>query len=85
VREIKPKFTFSEQREFDTIDEDIAKIEEQISEIDSRMEKSATDFTKLNELAEKKTELENQLEEKTARWVYLNEKAEEIEAYNSKK
>jgi ATP-binding cassette subfamily F protein uup len=85
VRESKPKFTFSEQREFDTIDEDILKIEEEISEIDSQMERSATDFTKLNELAEKKTELEDQLEEKTARWVYLNEKAEEIEAYNSKK
>lgn len=81
VREEKPKFTFKEQREFDTIDDDIAAIEERIAAIDEEMAENATDFTRLNELANEKTELEAQLEEKTERWVYLNEKAEQIEEY----
>ncbi|MCH5213009.1 MAG: ABC-F family ATP-binding cassette domain-containing protein [Oscillospiraceae bacterium] len=81
VREEKPKFTFKEQREFDTIDDDIAELEARISDIDNEMAQNATDFTRLNELANEKTELEAQLEEKTERWVYLNEKAEEIEEY----
>ena len=81
VREAKPKFTFKEQREFDTIDDDIAELEAQISDIDNEMAQNATDFTRLNELAAAKAELELRLEEKTERWVYLTEKAEEIEEY----
>lgn len=85
VREVKPKFTFSEQREFDTIDDDIAELEERISALDEEMLRCATDFTRLNELTNEKTGLEAQLEEKTERWVYLNEKAEQIEAYKNNK
>ncbi|MGM9935715.1 MAG: ABC-F family ATP-binding cassette domain-containing protein [Candidatus Ornithomonoglobus sp.] len=83
VRESKPKFTFKEQREYETIDDDIAALEEKIASIDKEMAECATDFTRLNELANEKTELEEKLEEKTERWVYLNEKAEEIEAYKN--
>lgn len=77
-RNDKPKFTFKEQLEFNTIDDDIAKLEEEISAADAEMEKCATDFTKLAELSEKKAELEMKLEEKTERWIYLNDKAEQI-------
>lgn len=81
----RPKFTFNEQREYDTIDDEIARLEEQISETEAEMERCVTDFTRLTELAEKKTELELKLEEKTERWVYLSEKAEQIEAYKNRK
>lgn len=82
-REERPKFTFKEQKEYETIDEDIAGLENSIAEIDASMLECAVDFTKLNELAEKKSALEQQLEEKTERWVYLNEKADEIAAYEA--
>lgn len=83
VRENKPRFTFKEQYEYETIDDDIAELEAKISVIDEEMAEYATDFTKLSELADEKTELELRLEEKTERWIYLNEKAEEIETYKN--
>ncbi len=83
ARADRPKFTFNEQREYDMIDDEIAKLEEQISETEAEMEKCITDFTKLTELTEKKNKLESKLEEKTERWIYLNDKAEQIEEYKN--
>ena len=74
----KLRFTFKEQMEFNTIDDDIAALEESIAETDAEMEKCGADFSKLAELSEKKAELEAQLDEKTERWIYLNDKAERI-------
>lgn len=83
ARADRPKFTFNEQREYDMIDDEIARLEEQISETEAEMGKCATDFTKLTELTEKKNEIESKLEEKTERWIYLNDKAEQIEEYKN--
>ena len=83
ARADRPKFTFNEQREYDMIDDEITKLEEQISETEAEMEKCITDFTRLTELTEKKNELESKLEEKTERWIYLNDKAEQIEEYKN--
>lgn len=74
----KLRFTFKEQMEFNTIDDDIAALEESIAETEAEMEKCGADFSKLTELSEKKAELEAQLDEKTERWIYLNDKAERI-------
>ncbi len=81
----KPKFTYQEQKDFDTIDEDIAKLENHISETEQEIEKSSTNYSKLNELMAKKEELEKKLEEKMDRWVYLNDLAEQIEASKNEK
>ena len=78
-REKKLKFTFKEQREFDTIDEEIEKLECKITELDDEMMKSATNSVKLGELMAKKTEAEKALEEKMDRWVYLNDLNERIQ------
>ncbi len=75
----KLKFTFNEQREFDSIDEDIAKLEEKINTIDESLDKYSTDFTKLQEMLNEKSNLEKELEYKYERWEYLNNLAEEIE------
>lgn len=80
VKETKLKFTYNEQREFEEIDQVIAKLEEDIEEIDKQIGLSATNYTKLNELMAKKQELEKELELKMDRWVYLNDLAEQIEA-----
>ncbi len=74
----KPKFSYNEQREFDTIDEDIEKIENKIASLEEDTVKFATDFTKLQEILNEKEKLENDLELKYERWEYLNNLAEEI-------
>ncbi len=77
-REKKLKFTYAEQKEFETIDETIASLEERIAQIDELMVKNASDYPKLAELTKEKEEKESMLDEKTERWVYLNELAEKI-------
>ncbi len=76
----KLKFTYQEQREFDTIDEDIAKLEAQLEETEQAISKESTNYAKLQELMTKKDELAKALEDKMERWVYLNDLAEQIEA-----
>ena len=78
-RDKKLKFTFKEQREFDTIDEEIETLEQKIADLDDEMMKSATNSVKLNELMAKKEEVEKALEEKMDRWVYLNDLNERIQ------
>ena len=79
----KLKFTFKEQKEFETIDDDIAALEERIEELEQEMLKNATNSAKLSEIMAQKEEAESALEEKMERWVYLNDLAERIEAQNS--
>ena len=78
-KDLKLKFTYNEQREFDSIDDDIASLEEKIQNLEDDLTKFATDFTKLQEVMNKKEELEKELEYKYERWEYLNNLAEEIE------
>lgn len=79
-RTTKLKFTFKEQKEFETIDDDIAKVEEKLEKLDQEIMKNATNSGKLNELTVEKEEAEALLEEKMERWVYLNDLAEKIAA-----
>ena len=82
-RPSKLKFSYKEQREFETIDDDIAALEARIEKLDVEIMANATNSGKLNELTQEKTEAEAQLEEKMDRWVYLNDLAEQIEAQNN--
>ena len=79
----KPKFSFNEQREFDTIDADIEKLEEKIASLEEDTSKFATDFTKLQEIMDEKTKLEDELQVKYERWEYLNNLAEEISNWSN--
>ena len=82
----KLKFSYKEQREFETIDEEITALEEKIKVLDAQMLENASNSVKLNELLEKKEEVSQQLDEKMDRWVYLNDLNEQIqEAANSSK
>ena len=67
-----------EQREYETIDADIAALEAAIKQNEADMSANATNSAKLTELTKKQTELEEALEAKTERWFYLNELAEKI-------
>ena len=78
-RKSKLKFTYKEQREFETIDDDIAKLEEKLETLDAQIAANATNSVKLRELMEKKEEAGNELDEKMERWVYLNDLNEKIQ------
>lgn len=73
------KFSYKEQREWETIDNDIAELEREIVEIDKKMEIAASEYTKLEELLSQKQEIEKRLEDKMERWMYLTEIDEKIE------
>ena len=79
-KEKKLKFSYKEEREFATIDDDIAKLEAAIEENQAAQEAAGADFVRLQQLQEELTDLEAQLEYKTERWMYLTELAERIEA-----
>ena len=80
IKPKKLKFSFNEQREFATIDEDIAELEERLEELDSEIEKNSTSYGKLTELTKEKEEVQKQLDEKMERWIYLNDLNEKIQA-----
>lgn len=76
----KLKFSYKEQMEYETIDQDLADLEAQIGRCAAEQEACGSDYVKLQELQERQQALEAQLEEKTERWVYLNELKEKIDA-----
>ncbi len=78
----KLKFSYKEQREYETIDEEIAKLEEKSRSLEQEIEANATNSMKLGELMKEQVELQQMMEEKMERWVYLNDLAEQIEAQN---
>ena len=74
----KLKFTFQEQKDYDTIEADIAALEGELEALDGRIAAAATDFVKLNELTARREETEKTLEEKMERWMYLEDLAARI-------
>ncbi|MBQ9961211.1 MAG: ABC-F family ATP-binding cassette domain-containing protein [Firmicutes bacterium] len=81
----KLKFSFKEQREFETIDDDIASLENEIAGVDEEINSAGSDFSKLQKLTARRDELQTALDEKMERWVYLNDLAEQIEAQKNNK
>lgn len=76
----KLKFSYKEQKEYDTIDDDIAALEKVLEKLDEEMMANATNSAKLSEITGEKEKAEQALEEKMERWVYLNDLAEKIAA-----
>lgn len=80
---VKLKFTYKEQREFESIDDEIAALEARLDSLERQMEANATNSVKLRELMEEQEKTQKELDEKTERWVYLNELAEQIQEQNT--
>jgi ATP-binding cassette subfamily F protein uup len=74
----KLKFTFKEQKEYETIESDIEKLEQDIADLDAEILKNATNYGKLNALSQEKEEKEELLMEKMERWEYLEDLARKI-------
>ena len=72
------KFSYKEQKEYETIEDDIAALEQKIEELDAQTLKFSSDFVKLNEITKEKEQTEQLLEEKMERWEYLEDLAAKI-------
>ncbi len=72
-KEAKLKLSYKEQREYDTIETEIASLEERLADLEGEIETASADYTKLNTLMAEKEQLEKSLEEKMERWMYLTE------------
>ena len=68
------RFSYKEQREYQTIDEDIEKLNRELDEVRGELERNASDAAKVTELVEYIEELEAKLFEREERWLYLSEK-----------
>lgn len=79
----KLKFSYKEQKEYETIEDDIAALEQKLEDLDNEMAENATNAAKLRELVEKKENAEKMLEEKMDRWEYLEELAAKIAGQQS--
>lgn len=73
------KFTYQEEKDYGSIEGEIAVLEAKIEQLDKEILQFSNDFVKLNELTGKKEEAERLLEEKMNRWMYLEELAARIE------
>ena len=76
--EKKIRFTYKEQKEFESIDDDIAELEGQIEKLDQEIAQNVTNSARLNDLLKEKEQAEQALDEKMDRWVYLNDLNEQI-------
>ncbi len=81
-REKKLRFTYQEQRDYETIEGELQQLEERIEQLDAEILKCATDFVRLNELTKEKEEALQKQEEKLERWMYLEELADQIAQSN---
>ncbi len=78
----KLKFSYKEHKEYESIEGEIAGLEEKIESLEKEILGAATDFVKLNELTKEKEAAEQELEEKMDRWMYLEDLKERIENDN---
>jgi ATP-binding cassette subfamily F protein uup len=79
TQEKKLKMSYKEQREFETIEDDIASLEEQLESLDGQILKNGSNFVKLNDLTQQKEEIQALLSAKMERWMYLEELHEQIQ------
>ena len=75
----KLRFTYQEQRDYESIEGEIQELEEKLEQLEAQMEEAASQYARLEELMEEKARTEQALEEKMDRWVYLSELAQRIQ------
>lgn len=73
------KFSYKEQRDFDTIEEKIASLEEKLQQLEQDIAANASDYTKVTALMEAQAQTQQALDEATERWLYLQDKWEQMQ------
>ena len=74
------KFSYKEQRDFDTIENRVAELEEKLAQLEQEIAANASDYTKVTELMDTQAKTQQELDEATERWLFLQEKWEQIQA-----
>lgn len=74
------KLSFKEQKEWDEIEGRIAGLEERLAQIRSDIERSGSDYGKVQELYGEEQRISAELEQAMDRWTELSELVEKIEA-----
>ena len=74
------KFSYKEQRDFDTIENRVAELEEKLVQLEKEIAANASDYTKVTELMDTQAKTQQELDEATERWLFLQEKWEQIQA-----
>src|SRR5699024_2453276 len=72
----KTKLTFKEQKEWETIEDELYELEEKVSSVEEKMTQSSADYEKLQKLTKERQELKTAFDEKMNRWEYLSQFAE---------
>ena len=78
----KKKLSFSDQREYEHIEEEIEALEQKSAELEKQMEEAATDYGRLAEISREKEETDARLDERLNRYIELQELVEELEKQN---
>lgn len=73
------RFSFKEQRDFDTIDDTIAALEEKLAQLEEELAANSSDYTKVTAIMQQQQETQQKLDEAMDRWMYLQEKWEQIQ------
>ena len=73
------RFSFKEQRDFDTIDETIAALEDKLTQLEAELAANSADYTKVTAIMQQQQETQQKLDEAMDRWMYLQEKWEQIQ------
>ncbi len=76
--ERKLKFSYKEQKEYETIEQDITELEKKIADKETEIGENASNSLLLQKLCEEQDELNRQLSDKMERWMYLEELAAKI-------
>ena len=69
----KKKLSYHEQREYDTIEEEIDRLQAEADRLAEEIEQSSSDYVKLQELTAAKEEAEQKLEERMERFLELQD------------
>ena len=80
TRERELRMSYKEQRDYETIDQKMEQLQNELEELDRQIERNASDFVKLTELTQKREAAQQALDEAEERWLYLTDLAERIEA-----
>ncbi len=80
TKERELRMSYKEQKDYETIDARMERLQGELERLDGEIEKNASDFVKLTELTQKREQTQKELDQAEERWLYLTDLAERIEA-----
>lgn len=75
----KAKLSYKDQREYDTIEEEIDRLQKKSDELAEQIPLAATDYEKLRKLTEEKSALDEKIEERMERYLELQDMVDALQ------